>query len=392
MTSQITQAGLTIDSKAQLLQDLIAAMQAIYGADINVNSNSPDGQYLNIQAQTIEDFLELLLNTYNNFALDTSYGERLDQLVALNGIQRQAGTNTLAQVDVVASQALNLPGLDQTAETPFTVSDNSGNQYFLKTSYVFASPGTQTLQFEAEQIGMVETVPNTIVNIVTATLGISSVNNPTIAGDSIGVNEETDAQLKIRHAQSLNLAATGPADAMESALRNIDGVVDAYVVENDTGSTVNGIPARSLWAIVRGGTPEEIAQAIYTKKGVGCGMFGSESYIVTRPNGQTFTAAWDYALAQSLYVKFAIIWTGTPTLDDEDIKIALAAALVYRLGQNPSIRDVLVAMNTIAPSAIITIDSSTQGVSDDDSIWASVVQPQDPQYYFTLDPADITIS
>lgn len=392
MTSQITQSGLTIDSKSQLVADLVSAYQTIYGSDINVDSNSPDGQLINIQAQMIEDYLELLLNTYNNFAVESAYGERLDQLVALNGIQRQAGTKTLAQVSVTASQALTLPGLDQTTETPFTVSDNSGNQYFLVTSYVFSGAATTTLEFEAETIGMVETVPNTITNIVTATLGITSVNNPTISGDSIGVNEETDAQIKVRHAQSLKLASTGPSDSVESALRNIDGVIDAYVVENNTGSTVNSVPARSFWAIVRGGTDAEIGEAIYSKKGVGCGMAGSESYIVTRPNGQAFTANWDYALSQPLYIKFSIIWSGTPTLANDDIKTALAAALVYRLGQNPSIRDLLIAMNTIAPSAIVSINSATQGMSDDDSIWSSVVQPQTAQYYFTLDAADITIS
>lgn len=392
MTSTLDSTGLTVDSKAQIIADLIAGYQAIYGPDINVDSNSPDGQRINIEAQAISDFLELLLDTYNNFAIGTSYGARLDQLVALNGIQRHQGTYTAAQVLVTVSRALTLPGLDQTTQTPFTVADNAGNQFQLVTSHVFGGSGSSTLTFRAVTVGQVQTTANTITNVVTSTLGVSSVNNPSVATDSIGVNEETDAQLKIRHAQGLDLGATGPSDSMEAALRNIADVVDALVVENNTGGTVNTIPAHSVWPIVRGGTAVEIAQAIYDKKGPGCGMKGSTTQVVTRPNGQSFTAQWDAAISQDLYIAFSIIWRGAAALANADIVTALVAALVYKLGQNPSIGDIQAAMAVIAPTAIVTLNSATQGVSTDGVTWASLVTPTDAQHYFNVTGAKITIS
>lgn len=390
--STLTQAGLAVESKANVIAFLVSCYQSIYGPDINVDSNSPDGQLINIQAQAIEDFLELLLLTYNSFSVNAAFGVRLDQLVALNGLQRKQGTFTQAQVLVTVNQALSLPGLDQTALTPFTVSDNAGNQFQLVTTHVFGGGGSATLTFQAVEIGQVQTTANTITNIVTSTLGVTTVNNPSVSGDSIGVNEETDAQLKVRHARSLDLGATGPADSVESALRNIPDVVDALVVENSTGVAVNSIPPRSIWAIVRGGTPAEIAAAIYAKKTLGCGMKGAQSLLVTRPNGSTFLAQWDNAIAQSLHIKFSIIWRGAAALLDADIITALAAALVYKLGEDPSIGDVLSAMLIIAPTAIVTIDSTTQGVSTDGITWASLVQPSDPQHYFTVDAANITIA
>lgn len=390
--STINSSGLTIQPKASIITDLVGGYQTIYGADINVASNSPDGQLINIQAQAISDFNELLLDTYNSFAIDSAYGERLDQLVALNGMFRKQGTNTVAYVLVTSTQAVNIPGQDQTAVTPFTVADNAGNQYQLEASYSFGSATSVSLAFRAVTIGEIQTLPNTITNITTSTLGISAVNNPDTSTDVIGVNEETDVQLRVRHSQSLALAATGPADSVEAALRNIPDVTDAYVVENDTGGSVNTVPAHSQWCIVNGGTSAEIGTAIYSKKGIGCGQKGSVSYIVTRPNGSTFTAQWDVGIAQDLYVAFSIIWRGAVTLDDADIAIALALALTYKLGQDPSISDVIIAMQTIAPTAIVTIDSSSQGVSDDAMTWESVIQPTDAQHYYVASAANITIS
>jgi uncharacterized phage protein gp47/JayE len=389
--STISGAGLAIESLANIISFLESALQSIYGSDVNLESNSPDGQLINIFAQSDIDYLELLLDTYNNFAVPTSYGPRLDQLVALNGLARQQGTYTQAQVAVTASQAITVPGLDQTAVPAFTVADEAGNQFQLVTSLVFASAGTQTVTFQAVTIGVVTTIANTITNIVTATLGITSVNNPSVASDIIGVNEESDAQLQIRHDQSFTLASTGMSDAMESLLRNIPGVTDAYVVENDTGATVGPIPKNCIWVIVAGGTAAQIAQAIYVKKSPGCAMKGSVSQLVTRPNGSTFAAQWDVAISQPLYIAFTVNWVGPQLLSNSQVAVALAPVLVYKLGQTPSIGDVLRAMQAIAPTAILSI-SATQGVSVDNSSWASIVEPTDAQHYFTVSSANITVS
>lgn len=392
MPSTIDQTGLTIEQKAQIVADLVAGYQAIYGNDINTDSNSPDGQRINIEAQMVSDFNEMLNDVYQSFGINTAYGAALDSRVGLNGIFRKQGTFTIAQVLVTTNKAITIPGLDQTAQTPFTVADNAGNQFQLVTSAVFGSASSQTLAFQAVTLGQVQTTANTITNIITSTLGVTTVNNPSVSSDTIGVNEETDSQLRTRHAQSLALASTGPGDAIEAALRNIPDVVDAFVVENDTGAPVNTVPANSIWAIVNGGTAMEIADAIYTKKGIGCGMKGSQSQIVTRPNGQTFTAQWDLSLSQPLYIAFGIIWKGAPTLQDSDIESQLAAALSYKLGQQPSISDVFTALQAIAPTAIPTLNGTTQGVSTNGSTWASLVSPVDAQHYYTVSAANVNIT
>lgn len=460
MPNQLDANGLQVASLPEIVSGITTALQAVFGADINVNPNSPDGQLINIFAQSVADMLETLLDVYNIFFVDSAYGVILDQLVALNGITRKQGSFTQVYLQVMAAQALTLPG--QNTTTPFAVADDAGNQYELVASYAFAGAGVATLLFEAVLLGQVQVLPNTITNIVTTTLGVSAVNNPAFtatqtgtvtSGSSIitslsstagmtpgmaltdadaffpagtavlsvdsssqitatqnatggaptsenitvatpatvvGVPEENDVQLKIRRALSFNLQSTGPADALAAALLALGDVVDAYVAENDTGTgPTNGVPAHGIWVIVNGGAPADIAQAIYAKKMPGCAMAGAQSYSISRPQGNTFNAQWDNAVPENFFVR-AVLNPRLPgltfdlTTDAQD----LAAALLYKLGQNASLGDVIQAMALIEPNAVLsTVNVSTDGVT-----WEDIITPSNFQHFFFLPAANISLT
>ncbi len=456
MPNQLDGNGLKVASLTEIVSGITAALQAIFGTDINVNPNTPDGQLINIFAQSVVDQLETLLDVYNIFFVDSAYGVALDQLVALNGIARKQGSYTQVYVQVTTSQALTLPGQDTAA--PFTVADDSGTQYQLVHSYAFGAAGTVTLLFEAVLLGQIQVTANTISTIITTTLGVTGVNNPaftvTATGNTsigfpqitaipstagmtpgmavtcpnfavgttvlsvdsatqitasqnssastsgaaltvapvatlVGNPEETDVQLKVRRAQSFYLATVGPSDAIRAALLAIADISDAYVAENDTAGVVSGIAANGVWIIVNGGTAAEIAQAIYATKPPGCAMTGAVTQNVTRPQGNTFTAKWDAAVAQPLYIRATL----NPRLaglifDLTADTAALAAALIYKLGQSPCIGDVILAMATIEPNAVL----STVNVSLDGSTWIDIVTPSSLKNYFTVAIANITLT
>lgn len=386
--------GLQVKTVDEITTELTDSYKQIYGSDINVGSNSPDGQLIGILAQNVRDVLELLLQVYNSFSIDSAFGTTLDSRVAMSGIQRNAGTYTMAEVDVTVSEALTLLGLDDLLVNPndtvFTVADDAGNEFQLVATQIFGAAGTATLTFKSSVIGQIQTTANTIQTIVTAQLGVTSVNNPTTASDVEGLPEETDPQLKIRRAASFYLQAVGPADAIRAALLEVDDILDAYVVENNTGAPVSGVPAHSIWVIVNGGLDIEIAQVIYTKKDPGCGMFGANSQIVVRPQGNSFTAYWDDALTQVLTIRATLVpKIPGETFDLPADAIALANALIYKLGQSPNIGDVVVAMQAIEPNAILT----TVNVSKDGGgTWEDIVSPDTAQYYFTVNSVDITLT
>lgn len=392
MPNTLDADGLTVNTTLEIVSSLTAAFQDIYGPDINVEANSPDGQLIAILAQAIQDNLQLLTQVYNSFAVESSFGTVLDQRVAMSGIQRVQGTFTVAYVEVTATEAVTLPGQDAAAGVQvFTVADTAGNQFELQSTFAFGGAGVQSLAFVAVTLGQIQTVPNTIQTIVTATTGIATVNNPTTAADIEGIPEETDPQLKIRRVNSYFLQAVAPADAIRAALlTDVPGCVDAYVAENDTavGPTL-GVPAHGLWIIVNGGDQVDIATAIYVKKNPGCALTGAQSYNVVRPQGNTATITWDNALTQNLFVRATLVpRVPGQTFDTVADEAALANALIYRLGQRPNVGDIANAMAVIEPLAIVI----SAEVSIDGSTWAQIVTPSDFQHYFVADATRVFLT
>lgn len=391
MPNQLDSNGLQVKTVPEVVADLEAKFRTIYGADINLDQNSPDGQLINIIAQAIVDNLELLASTNSNFDPDQAYGTILDQRVAINGIARRAGTYTIQPVSVTVDRAMTLVGLDG-AVTPsgseFVVSDDAGNQFILETTQVISAAGTASYNFRAKDVGRVLTSPNTITNVITVTLGVTAVNNPAVA-TSFGVDEETDTELKLRRSMMFSLPAVGPADAVRAAILAVSGVTACTVVENNTTGTVGSVPAHSIWCIVEGGTDASVAAAIYAKKSAGCGMYGATTVVVDRPNSQTVDIKFSRPTNQDLYIEFTLTARRSGvTFDTDYIKEQLVAALVYQMGQQATAEEVIAQLRTIVPDGIAT----AVGVSDDGLTYVEILDPTGDNYKFVASVANISVT
>lgn len=360
MPNAITVTGLTTATQAELIASFTASMQAIYGSDIDISSNTPDGQMMMIFIQAVLDLEDLLVQIYNMFDPDNAIGVILDQRVAINGIERQAGTFTLTDVTLTISQALNLYGFDQIDQPIFTVADNAGNQFQLVSTQTIASPGTYSYSFQAVVPGAVQTIPNTITVPVTIVLGVTSINNPSPA-TTTGINEETDAALKVRRQMSVSLASQGYLAGLLAALENITGVTGAFIYEN-TSSTTNGdgVPGHSIWVIVAGtGADADIANAIYTKRNAGCGMFGATTYIITQVDGSSFIVKWDVVTAQNLFIAFKA--TSLDGINPPNISAILASLpTIFVPGVNSEVNVTALgtAVQQIDPNTLVTFTTA----------------------------------
>jgi len=189
------------------------------------------------------------------------------------------------------------------------------------------------------------------------------------------------------------LAATGPADTLRAQLLNTPGIIDAFVPENDTASAADGVPAHGIWTIVNvsTATPAQIAQVIYSKKSAGTAQktSASQSYTITRPAGNTFTAYWDLALEEQLYIAFQINpINGVDTFDTAALAVSLAAALIYKLNQSAYVGQIVAAMNIIAPNAYLT--SIFVGLSSSPADQQET--PSDFAHFFFVQAANIAIT
>lgn len=310
MSNQIDGSGLQVKTFEELLTDLKTQFQSIYGVDINVNSNSPDGQMIGIFAQMIQDCLDLLTQIYSSFDPDQAIGVTQDQRYALNGIKRQGGTFSLTEIVVTTDRALSLQGLDGDIDNPdgtgYTISDNAGTKWVLANSVSIGSSGDHTIIFRAQNLGAVETVVNTITSAVTSIVGVTGLNNPNTQL-SVGKDQEADSVYKERRKKSVAISSSGYFEGLLAALLNVDEVTTANVYENVTGSDDgDSIPGHGIWVIVEGGSDADIGKVIYAKRNAGVNMKGAVTYDVTRPNGSTFQVAFDRTATENLKLKFKL--------------------------------------------------------------------------------------
>lgn len=57
-TNYVSSTGLTLQTLAEIVTELETGFKAIYGVDINLDANSPDGQMINLFAQAKLDILD----------------------------------------------------------------------------------------------------------------------------------------------------------------------------------------------------------------------------------------------------------------------------------------------------------------------------------------------
>lgn len=408
MPDSVSATGLEVQTQPELVSDLINGFNdpftglyipgynAIYSADVNTDSNTPDGQLIGLLAQMAVDLRELLVQINNSFDPDQAQGVLLDERVAINNVTRIGGTYTVQPISIIVSETVALQGLDANYNNPngtgYTVQDGNGNQFILADTTTFTA-GTTVADFRAQAVGAVSVPINTITNPVTIIAGVTSVNNPNSA-ITVGVNQETDAALRIRRAASTATASSGNSQGLLGLLLALPGVTEAVVNQNRTGSTdVNGTPGHTIWVVVAGGANSDIANLLYKRISDGAGMRGGVSFTITTVSGSLFTASWDVPVPETLYIRFTIQQT-VPVFDfaTSAIKAYMAANISYGIAQ---------FAETSSLTALASAAIASQGgggvpvlmqISIDNSTWEDYLTTSTLASEFTVASANITIA
>lgn len=396
MPSILDANGLQVSTSQEIRDNLEIGLRAIYGQDINLDQNSPNGQEVGITTQLVTDLLELLAQVNNSFDPDRAIGRLLDERVVINNIERFGATYTTINIDITVDRTVTLQGLDGNYNDPnasaYTVQDNAGNQFILADTSTITA-GTHSLTFRARNIGQVETTIGTINNPVTIVLGVTGINNPS-AAVTVGQNEETDAQLRVRRQRSVANSANGYLNGLLGLILSLDGVTDARLYENFTDVTdTNGIPPHAIWAVVEGGANIDIANAIYERKSYGCNMKGAIEVPIETASGQQFIAKFDRPTSQNLYVRFDIKRTNPFHVFDLDVvKNYIEDNVLYNIGD-------FAETSTLTSAAVLGIAAQGGGgvpinmeISDDESTWVDFLSVNMLDDKWVIDSDNITIT
>lgn len=266
----VNSKGLHIPTYNDILEKLVASMKQIYGDDIYLDNSSPDYQLLSIFALVQADTMQTMAYAYNARSPETAIGASLDSVVKLNGIKRKAASQSTCQVKITG--------------TPFTqilngaVKDRAGLIWDLPSNVVIDSSGVTYTVVTCRKAGAVSALAGDITQIETPTYGWISVENEVAA--VLGNTEETDAQLRERQ----TISTANPSQTMlagtKGAIAALKNVSRYAVYENDTNvesvteDNPHGLPAHSVTCVVEGGTDEDVAEAIFLHKGIGCYTHG----------------------------------------------------------------------------------------------------------------------
>lgn len=268
----IDETGIHAPTYADCLDYLNSAYRDIYGADVNLDPDTQDGQLLAIFALVIHDSNSMAVAAYNSFSPATAQGVGLSSVVKINGIARSIASNSQVDVTIVGVAGTSII-------SGFVGATNSANRWALPYIVIIPDGGSVNVTATCDTPGAITATAGEINKILTPTAGWQSVTNLTAA--SLGEPVETDALLRIRQATSTALPSRTVLDGVIGAIAALTGVTRYLAHENDTNITdVNGVPSHTLSMVVEGGDTTAILSAIADKKAPGTGTFGTTSGLV----------------------------------------------------------------------------------------------------------------
>lgn len=342
---QITAAGLSIPSYADILDNLTEQYKSIYGQTVYLGNDSADFQWISVLSLMASDVMKGIQLAVTNRAPNFAIGAALDSLVKNNGLVRKLATNSIVSLLVTGT-----PGA---VINNGVATDVNGNKWDLPAIVTIGAGGSVTVTATCETAGAINALAGQVNAIATPVAGWTSVTNPNPA--VVGQPIETDAQLRERQALSVELPSQTLLSGTIAAIAATAGVTRYKVLENATGAVdAFGNPPHSVTAVVEGGTDAAVAQAIYDNRGIGPLMnptstSGATTVNIVDPNtGIVTPVGFSRPTYQQIYVTInAHLLTGGTTATITAIQTAITNYLNdLQIGETVSFSGLMaIAMN-----------------------------------------------
>lgn len=267
----VTEDGFVNTNRTTIYNAIADRLVAAFGSHFDTSEESPDGQVIGVVADLAKQCLDIAEEGYSQYNPNTAYSTGLDQIVILNNVERFINTPTTVTLVLDGVSGTNVSAGSK-------VKEENDNVFTLNDNVVLPASVTATCTVT----GAITIAANMTWTIVDEVTGWNSVTNPE-AGYT-GIDYEQDTALRARRANSTIINGTGPIDAIYSGLAKL-GLEFITIIDNDTEEDIDGQPPGTIQVIVKGGTPSEIALAIYREKGTGIRTYGVTSQTVTDSNG-----------------------------------------------------------------------------------------------------------
>lgn len=314
---QITETGIVIDSLSDVHKRLTDGFKRIYGDDISIDADSPDGQMIGLFSQEIDNINQALSMIAQMLDPYKATGAWLEQRAMYAGIVRRgADYSYLDDVIVTGKQGVKVP-------KGSIFSDGNLSKWVTLADIVLDINGSARVNMRSHELGAFSIQAGKELSMDTVIVGVEKITTTKTAKE--GVFEEMDGSLLTRFMRSHSINNHDDRQGLEGALLDLPDVKQARVYENFTNQTDDkGVPAHSLNAVVIGGRDDDIGLTILKKKIGGCGVFGSISNTQEYAGAQR-TVKFDRASSVNIKVKLLLERVGGfHDIDTESIKSALS--------------------------------------------------------------------
>ncbi|HEY4292046.1 baseplate J/gp47 family protein [Luteibacter sp.] len=318
---------------------LNSGLQGIYGADINLDPDSPDGQMVGLIGQIRTDLEELGEDIYNSLDPDYAKGVWLEQRAAYAGLQRRLASYSYLR-DVILS---GRPGAIIPAGA--VVADANSIRWRSVSSATLNGDGSARVDLRSEDLGAFDVPADTVLVIQTVVLGWQAAT--TLGPAEVGAEEETDPRLRARFFRSRSRPATASEEAIEAKVAELPDVRQVVCLENYTDEVdADGVPAHGINVVVDGGDDMAIATVIRQNKPAGTNMRG-EVVVNVPVRAGTRPIRFDRPAIVSGAARVTVKRVANFTAIDVDGIQAALAALQFQIGEDVLLTRLYTPINTV---------------------------------------------
>jgi hypothetical protein len=317
--STYSSAGVVLDRYADVLARLHTIAKAQWGNDIDLESDSYYGHTMELISLLVSEINEIVQEIYDAGDVSNSYGAALDAAVSFIGLDRQAAAySTISQIQLTLSKADTVPAgsLYKTA---------NGVTFATDEDLTLTAAGDGVVAGTCDTFGAFNVAIGELNQIKTSGNSVTAVTNLTAAVP--GRLRQTDSELKLAHTLAVDTTGLNDVASIYEALYQVNGVSAVYVFENDTQLTVSGVPSKTIYVVVIGGTDADVAKAIDDNKTSSVPTHGDETVAVyNETTSQVKNINFDRGATVSIYIKMTLqkIEGQYPDDGDDTIKSGLA--------------------------------------------------------------------
>lgn len=315
--SGLSASGFERKRLTDIKEEIEVALKSVFGENIDLAPQSGFGQFVGIVSEALSDQWINQENIYNSQYPSTAQGNQLSNVVMYNGIERKQASKSTVTATISGVNGTTIPVGSQASVV-------GTEDIFVTLSEVIITGGSIDVSMESLNFGSISAAAGTLTQIETPIFGWTSITNALDAVE--GLDEETDAELRVRREQSTQALGQNLIDSLFGQLSNLDGVIDVVVKDNKTAIPADGIPAYQFLVSIKGGANASIAEIIWNNTPQGIASAGAVTEVITDAQGFPQDVKFTRPSEVDIYFKVDITTDADfPGTGSDDIKAAIVA-------------------------------------------------------------------